>query len=99
MNPYLINPLFIKPYNHELYSKIYNECKYHIVIEDNANIGGFASRLSLDFNMSDCKTIPFGIPDKFIEHGDTELLREMIGIKAENIFTHLMYQKQNKSVY
>jgi len=85
-SPYLINPLFIKPYDKELYDTIYNTCKLHIVIEENAQIGGFASRLSLDYNLAPCRTLSFAIPDAFIEHGETETLREMIGLSAEKIF-------------
>jgi len=86
VKPYLINPLFIKPYDKEIYDKIYNKCKYHFVIEENAQIGGFASRLSLEYNLSDCKTIPFSIPDMFIEHGAPDLLRNLLGLNAESIY-------------
>jgi 1-deoxy-D-xylulose-5-phosphate synthase len=86
VKPYLINPLFIKPYDKAVYDKIYDKCKYHIVIEENAQIGGFASRLSLDYNLSDCKTVPFSIPDMFIEHGAPDLLRDLLGLNAEKIY-------------
>ena len=84
--PLLINPLFIKPYPKDIYDKVYKECKYHIVIEENVEIGGFASRLSLDYNLSDCKTINFGIPDCFVEHGSPKELRDLLGLTAEKIF-------------
>jgi len=87
--PYLINPLFIKPYDKEIYDKIYDKCKYHIVIEENAQIGGFASRLSLDYNLSECKTVPFSIPDMFIEHGAPDLLRDLLGLNAEKIYLQI----------
>ena len=87
--PYLINPVFIKPYDKTLYDKIYNECKYHIVIEENAEIGGFASRLSLDYNLSKCKTLSFGIPDLFVEHGKIDQLRELIGLTANKIYSKI----------
>jgi len=85
----LINPLFIKPYDRVVYDKVYSKCKYHLVIEENSQIGGFASRLCLDYHLSDCKTIPFGIPDIFLSHGKTELLREQIALSGELIFAKI----------
>jgi len=86
LSPYLINTLFIKPYDKDLYNTVYNSCTLHIVIEENAQIGCFASRLALDYNLSSCRTMSFAIPDAFIEHGDVEILRNIIGLSAEKIF-------------
>ena len=86
LSPYLINPLFIKPYDKNIYDKISENCKLHIIIEENAKIGGFASRLCLDYSLTDCKTIAFGITDNFIEHGNTELLRDLISLSTEKIY-------------
>jgi 1-deoxy-D-xylulose-5-phosphate synthase len=83
--PYLINPLFIKPYNKEIYDDVYENCDFHFIIEDNAEIGGFASRLALDYATYNCKTIPFGIPDEFIEHGNIDVLRDKYNINAVKI--------------
>jgi 1-deoxy-D-xylulose-5-phosphate synthase len=83
---YLINPVFIKPYDTKLYDKIYKTCKYHIVIEENAQIGGFASRLMTDYALSKCKTLSYAVPDKFVTHGETEMLRETIDLTAEKIY-------------
>ncbi|MCL2065187.1 MAG: 1-deoxy-D-xylulose-5-phosphate synthase [Candidatus Cloacimonetes bacterium] len=88
-NILLLNPIFLKPYNKEIYDKVYKECKYHIVIEENAEIGGFASRLALDHSLSECKTLPFGVPDYFIEHGKIEELRDIIGLTAEKIYQNI----------
>jgi len=86
ISPYLINPLFIKPYYTDLYNTIYSTCKLHIVIEENAQIGGFASRLALDYSLSPCRTVSFAVPDAFIEHGDVKTLRDMVGLSVEKIF-------------
>lgn len=89
ISPYLVNPRFIKPYDKELFDEISKNCKYMIVIEENAEIGGFASTLSLNYANSETKIINFGIPDKFIEHGKTELLRDINGISTEKIYFKL----------
>ena len=86
ITPTLINPLFIKPYDKELFDTVYENAQYHLVIEENAEIGGFASRLALDYSLSNCKTVPSAIPDIFIEHGKIEQLREAIELTAEKIY-------------
>ena len=86
INPYLINPRFIKPYDKELFNEIAQDCSHIIVIEENARIGGFASVLALDYALTDLKIASFAIPDIFIEHGKTELLRDNIAISTEKIY-------------
>jgi 1-deoxy-D-xylulose-5-phosphate synthase len=81
----LLNPLFIKPYDKTIYDEIYQHSSYHFVIEENAKIGGFAAMLSIDYCLSDTKTIPFAIPDEFIQHGSIEKLREVLGFTADHI--------------
>jgi len=92
LSPYLINALFIKPYDHEVYDNVYATCDLHIVIEENATIGGFASKLMLDYNASECKTMPIGLPDAFIEHGEAGILRQMVGLTAESVRGKVSHQ-------
>jgi len=89
LSPYLINPLFIKPFDQQIYDEIYSTCDLHIVIEENAQIGGFASVLMLHYNASKCQTRSFAVPDDFIEHGDVETLRKLIGLTPEQIYNSI----------
>ena len=97
ISAYLINPLFIKPYDKALYDEIYNTCQYHFVIEENAQIGGFASRLCLDYSMSDCRTVSYAIPDVFVEHGKIEQLRGLVGIETGKVFNEIKSVLERKS--
>ncbi|MDD4156012.1 MAG: 1-deoxy-D-xylulose-5-phosphate synthase [Candidatus Cloacimonetes bacterium] len=89
INPYLINPRFIKPFDKQLFDEIKDECSHFIIIEENAQIGGFASRLGIEYASDDIKIHSFAIPDEFIEHGKTELLRNLIGLSTEKIYNKI----------
>ena len=58
------------------------ESKLIISIEDNAIIGGFGERLK---TACDKEVICMGLPDKFIEQGSVELLREDLGLTSDQI--------------
>jgi 1-deoxy-D-xylulose-5-phosphate synthase len=56
-------------------------------VEDNTVVGGFGSGV-LEFLSSKGilkRVITLGIPDRFIEHGNQNLLRNLVGIDAEGI--------------
>jgi 1-deoxy-D-xylulose-5-phosphate synthase len=86
----LINPYFIKPFDSVVYDKVYSEYDYHIVIEENVYIGGFASRLSIEYQNERCKTVSFAIPDDFIPHGSMDELREICGLTAHRIYKKVL---------
>lgn len=85
IDPYLINPRFLKPLDTNLLTKIEKKIHTIITIEDNALIGGFGSMIKSHFSNSDVKVYSFGIPDEFITHGTIDQLKNMIGISAEKI--------------
>jgi 1-deoxy-D-xylulose-5-phosphate synthase len=85
INPYLINPRFLKPLDITLFNNLEKKVHTIITIEDNALIGGFGSMLKSHFSNSAVKIHSYGIPDEFIEHGSVDQLKNMIGISAKQI--------------
>jgi len=85
IDPYLINPRFLKPIDTDLLADIETKVHTIITIEDNALIGGFGSMIKSHFSNSDIKVYSFGIPDEFIEHGTVDQLKDMMGISAKKI--------------
>ena len=85
VDPYLINPRFLKPLDTNLLADIEKKVHTIITIEDNALIGGFGSMVKSHFSNSDVKVYSFGIPDEFIEHGTVDQLKDMMGISAKKI--------------
>jgi len=85
VNPYLFNPRFLKPLDTNFLDDLKSKVHTVITIEDNALIGGFGATIKSHFSNSDVKVYSFGIPDKFIEHGTVDQLKDMIGITPEKI--------------
>ncbi len=85
IDPYLINPRFLKPIDKDLLADIETKVHTIITIEDNALIGGFGSMVKSHFSNSEVKVYSFGIPDEFIEHGTVDQLKDMMGISAKKI--------------
>jgi 1-deoxy-D-xylulose-5-phosphate synthase len=83
----VFNARFIKPLDIENIRKILLEHKIIFTLEENTIVGGFgsailelASKLELT-NRIKC----IGLPDKFIEHGPVNYLREIYGLTSEKI--------------
>ena len=88
----VINARFIKPIDDSLVSMI-SEARHVLVIEENASMGGFGSavlELLNDKRVDTIKLRRIGLPDKFIEHGDADLLRHIYGIDADTILKAAM---------
>ncbi|MCK5051080.1 MAG: 1-deoxy-D-xylulose-5-phosphate synthase, partial [Candidatus Cloacimonetes bacterium] len=85
VDPYLINPRFLKPLDTNLLADIEKKVHTIITIEDNALIGGFGSMVKSHFSNSDVKVYSFGIPDEFIEHGTIDQLKDLMGISVNKI--------------
>ena len=85
INPYLINPRFLKPLDIDLFNLLEKKVHTIITIEDNALIGGFGDTVKSHLSNSDVNVYSFGIPDEFIEHGTVDQLKNMIGISTKQI--------------
>jgi len=83
----VINARFVKPLDEKMLLEISNNHKYIVTIEDNILMGGFGSAI-LEFlsnNKINKDILRLGIPDRFIEHGNTELLFESIGLSVDKM--------------
>lgn len=84
----LANARFIKPLDKELLTEIAKNYPCIITIEDHALSGGFGSAV-LEFlsdnNLNQTQCIRFGIPDRFIQHGNISQLRELLGLTPSSI--------------
>lgn len=87
INAAVIDARFAKPIDRELINEWANRCGKVITMEDNTIVGGFGEGV-MEI-LSNCtppkEVMTMGIPDRFIEHGRTELLFEDIGLTPETI--------------
>lgn len=84
----VINARFVKPLDGPFILDTAKRFKYLVTVEDHGKIGGFGSAvLECLANHGICHTevMVIGLPDKFIEHGDCESLRERYGLNGRRI--------------
>ena len=84
----VVNCRFVKPLDEKLLSQIALKFKKILTIEENVLDGGFGSGV-LEFieqqGIRNVEVVRVGLPDKFIEHGVSNLLREEYGLSVEAI--------------
>ena len=84
----VINARFIKPLDKNLIIKLAGKMKRIVTVEENVLQGGFGSAVMEMLEEEGIDNVQFkriGIPDKFVEHGSPEVLREKYGLNAEGI--------------
>jgi len=83
----VVNCRFAKPLDTEL-AKIAEKTGRILLVEENTRIGGFGSavlELLNDEGLYNIKVRRIGLPDRFIEHGPTDILKKDCGIDTSNI--------------
>ena len=83
----LVNSRFVKPLDEKLILELAKKTKNIITVEENCLNCGFGSAVLelLHKHNIQANVKRIGIPDKFISHGSTELLKKEIGLSKENI--------------
>ena len=87
INATVIDMRFVKPLDEEIISRLSRSHELLVTIEENVIKGGAGSAVNeyLSNIQSPCKTLILGLPDSFIEHGDTPLLLAECGLDPEGI--------------
>ncbi len=87
INATVVNARFVKPIDEKLILEIARKTGKIITVEENSLEGGFGSAVLelLEKNNVDAKVKRIGIPDKFVEHGATSILKQEIGLTEDNI--------------
>lgn len=87
LNVTLVNLRFLKPLDADMAVAPAKGAKLVITIEEGSIKGGAGEEIqTLLMDYSVCtRVLKFGLPDRFIEHGDVKQLRKLIGLDAESI--------------
>ncbi len=83
----VVNARFVKPLDESMLLDLSKRYDTFLTVEDNTVVGGFGSAV-LEFLSSKGilkKVVRLGVPDRFIEHGNQNLLRNLVGIDSEGI--------------
>lgn len=94
----LVDPIFIKPLDEELFLKLCSSHKYVITIEEHALMSGFGSIFNSFLLRNGLKNdiLNFGISDRFKEHGKNSELLKSEGIDSKNITKKIIERFQLK---
>ncbi|MDR1928775.1 MAG: 1-deoxy-D-xylulose-5-phosphate synthase [Endomicrobium sp.] len=97
INASVINMRFLKPIDINILKEMISKTKNFITVEENALIGGFGLTIKAILCNYDVFVECVGIPDKFIEHGNLNILKKKCGIVTEDIAViALQMLKKNK---
>jgi len=92
----VVNMRFVKPIDKELLLQLRAETTNFVTVEENVLAGGFGSAVMEAFEGVDVRVHRIGIPDKFVEHGPQNVLRDLVGLSAEKIATTTLTFVKNK---
>lgn len=84
----VIDPIFIKPFDFTMTHKLIKNCSRLLVVEENAEIGGFGSHVANWICKQKIQNINFktiSLPDIFIEHGTQQFLRHKYKLDKQGI--------------
>ena len=81
----VLNIRFLKPFDEIAIKNILTYTDKIVTVEENSLIGGMGETVKSILSGTSAKIYSIGLPDKFIEHGKQNLIRELCGISTENI--------------
>ncbi|MFA5974838.1 MAG: 1-deoxy-D-xylulose-5-phosphate synthase [Elusimicrobiota bacterium] len=81
----VVNMRFVKPLDVELLQQLLRQTTNFVTVEEHVLPGGFGSAVMEALEGTDANIHRLGIPDRFIEHGPQNVLRDMVGLSYEKI--------------
>lgn len=93
----VVNACFVKPMDDEMIEKL-SVCQHIFTLEDNVVKGGFGSGLLEAFAKINSKTMVsmYGVPDRFITHGNVDELMKEIGLDTQGIKNRILDELEIK---
>lgn len=81
----VINLRYAKPLDEDLIIKVAQTTKNIVTVEENVLTGGVGQTISSLVKDSGCRVEMIGLPDKFVEHGKIDFLRDKYGLSSDKI--------------
>lgn len=81
----VINSIFLKPLDTGLFLSVALKTKRIVTVEENVVCGGFGSGVCEALSNTGTRILVVGLPDRFIEHGPPDVLREKYRLTAGGI--------------
>lgn len=88
----IINARFVKPLDKACVINAAKSSNCIVTMEENVLMGGFGSAVLEALNDENiaCSVVRIGIPDEFVEHGDTNILKDKIGLVPEKMAARIL---------
>lgn len=98
--PTVVNVRFLKPLDVPLLEDLFSTHKYIITIEENIITGGLFSAISelLNILQINRSLVPIALPEKFIEQGNAELLKDIYNLTESKIAKKILGVFENIKV-
>lgn len=92
INATVVDVRFVKPLDNQLLPELLKNFKRVVTVEDNALQGGFGGAILEMVSERGYSTsiLRIGIPDRFIPHGNTDVLFESLGMDAMSLAERVM---------
>lgn len=85
----VLNVRFLKPFDETAVKDILKTTNKIVTVEEGSLIGGMAETVKAVLSGTNAKIVSIGLPDKFIEHGPQNVIRQLCGLSVENIETEI----------
>ncbi|MBC7802296.1 MAG: 1-deoxy-D-xylulose-5-phosphate synthase [Candidatus Parcubacteria bacterium] len=82
----VVNMRFVKPLDAELVLRMASTHDLIVTVEEHQVMGGAGSAVLEILSKSNTKALLLGLPDKFIDHGDSAKLLASVGLDAKGIY-------------
>lgn len=92
INASLINARFAMPFDKECIQELCAKHKLLVTMEENVQSGGFGEHVSayIKENKIDIHVMTIAIPNVYVEHGNVDRLKQIVGIDAETIVSRIL---------
>ncbi|MEX0961964.1 MAG: 1-deoxy-D-xylulose-5-phosphate synthase [Simkaniaceae bacterium] len=95
----IVDPVFIKPLDESLLHTLFSAHNHVVIMEEHAENSGLGSIISHFVMKQGYQGITmqfFGIPDRFIEHGENAKLYDSLGLTPEKMADKIFTKMRNK---
>lgn len=95
----LVNARFAMPFDKDCVKELAGEHELIVTLEENVRSGGFGEHVS-DYILENGLPVEYlniSIPNAYVEHGNVEILRQIVGIDAESISQRILEKLGDKS--
>lgn len=94
-NVSVVNVRFVKPIDTECLKELTKQHSLFVTLEENVARGGFGERVDAylqKIGKNHIKVINCSVKDEFVQHGNVDLLKKLLGLDADNITERILAQ-------